>query len=297
MTPRLNILLCGASGFIGQRLTAALQSAGHTVIPAVANYARDTDAAAWLPRLDGIDAVINAVGVLRDTARRPIDAVHTLAPQALFEACAQAGSARHQPIRVIQISALGIEGNSTRYATSKRAADTHLLALHRAGKVDATVLRPSIVFGRGGASSEMFVGLSKLPVLVLPRPVLTARVQPVAVEDLAGVITRLIGQTSPGEIVECVGASALPLADFIGQLRQQQGKKPARVVALPDWMSRTSARVGDLISVSPWCSETLALLANDNVSDSPVFARLLGQPLTPLGSYWGHYNSAQGKWQ
>jgi uncharacterized protein YbjT (DUF2867 family) len=291
----MNILLCGATGFIGKRVTAALQSAGHVVTPAVANYARDTSASTWLPRLAGIDAVINAVGVLRDTGRRPIDAVHTLAPQALFDACAQAGSARQKPLRVIQISALGIEDNPTRYATSKRAADTHLLALHRAGHVDATVLRPSIVFGRGGASSEMFVGLSKLPVLVLPRPVLTARVQPVAVQDLARVIARLIGQTSPSETVECVGASALSLADFIGALRQQQGKKPARVVALPDWMSRTSARMGDLISVSPWCSETLALLANDNVSSSRVFAGLLAQPLRPLSSYWGHYNMAQGE--
>ena len=75
------------------------------------DYARDTDPAVWLPRLVGIDAVVSAVGVLRDSTKRPMQAVHSDTPKALFDACAKAGVRR-----VVQISALGIENSDSRYA-------------------------------------------------------------------------------------------------------------------------------------------------------------------------------------
>ena len=72
--------------------------------------------------------MINAVGVLRDSAGRPLQAMHADAPIALFDACAAAGVRR-----VVQISALGIAHSATRYASTKRAADEHLLALTEQG--------------------------------------------------------------------------------------------------------------------------------------------------------------------
>lgn len=286
----MKILICGASGFVGRNIRLALEARGHTVVGAgsrlnqhnqiAVDYALDTTAAVWVPRLAGIDIVINAVGVLRDTAHRPIDAVHRRTPIALFDACSQA-HVQH----VIQISALGIEGNATSYATSKRAADEHLLALHAAKKLHATVLRPSIVFGHGGASSQLFVMLSKLPVLVLPKPVLSAFVQPIAIQDLARGIAMLIENDKAESLYECVGAAALPLSGFIASLREQQGKSPARVLTLPDWMTRLSARVGDHISVAPWCTETLALLAHDNVSSQTSFANFLGHSQLLLAEF------------
>jgi uncharacterized protein YbjT (DUF2867 family) len=291
----MNILLCGASGFVGRNIRTALEARGHKVVGAgsgvsahnqiAVDYAKDTTADVWLPRLTGIDAVINAVGVLRDTRRRPIDAVHTLTPIALFDACAAA-----KVRRVIQISALGVGAadadNPTRYASSKRAADAHLLALHASGKVAATVLRPSIVFGKGGASSQMFAALSKLPLVVLPKPVLTARVQPIAAQDFARGVALLVNLAGADSLYECVGTDALPLADFIASLRTQQGCEAARVLALPDWMTRISARMGDHIPVAPWCSETLTLLAKDNVSSSDSFAQVLGNAQLPLDQFW-----------
>jgi uncharacterized protein YbjT (DUF2867 family) len=295
----MNILLCGASGFVGRNIRATLEAKGHTVTGAgsslnahnqlAVDYARDTSAAVWLPRLAGIDAVINAVGVLRDTRRRPIVAVHSGTPKALFDAAAQAFELDGVQRRVIQISALGIADtthNTTQYASTKRAADVHLQALMAAGKVTGTVLRPSIVFGKGGASSAMFAALSKLPVLVLPKPVLTARVQPIAVQDLARGVETLVDARHIDSLYECVGEAALPLAAFIASLREQQGRKPARVVALPQWMTRISARLGDQIPVAPWCSETLALLANDNVSSSAAFAQVLGNERLALQDFW-----------
>ena len=112
----MHILLTGSTGFIGRTMAAALTRAGHVVHGGVSprravlapqqvpmDFARDTTPDVWLPRLAGIDAVVNAVGVLRDSSARPIDAVHQHTPVALFDACAQAGVRR-----VVHISALGI---------------------------------------------------------------------------------------------------------------------------------------------------------------------------------------------
>ena len=282
----MHILLTGSTGFIGQTLKAALEGAGHNVHGGVSprnlapktdevpmDFAHDTSAATWLPRLQGIDAVVNAVGVLRDTRARPIDAVHRDTPIALFDACVQAGVQR-----VVQISALGIEGSSTRYAQSKLATEAHLKKLAAQHPLRAAILRPSVVFGKGG-DSALFMNLARLPVALFPGPVLDARVQPVSVHDLAAAVVALLGaaQSQTGTI-ECTGPDSLTMGDFIASLRQQLGHKPATVLRLPQLLTQISARLGDAVPASPWCSETLAMLGSDNVGDATVFEQLLGRP-------------------
>ncbi|HEY6644843.1 NAD-dependent epimerase/dehydratase family protein [Povalibacter sp.] len=122
----MNVLVTGATGSIGSHLARALVLAGHTVIAAQrqpsqvhsytpADFARDHESAVWLPRLRGIDAVINAVGIIRETGSQRFADLHTPAPRALFDACVTAGVTR-----VLQISALGASDGTTGYFTSKR---------------------------------------------------------------------------------------------------------------------------------------------------------------------------------
>jgi uncharacterized protein YbjT (DUF2867 family) len=281
----MNILLCGSSGFIGRNITKALMAAGHRVIatrsPAnrgdassiPVDFNADTDPTVWLPRLHGIDAVVNAVGVLRDSRKRPIQAVHADTPKALYTACAQAGIRR-----VIHVSALGIEGSSTAYAQTKLATDQHLLNLTAQGQLDAVVLRPSIVFGAQGDSSKLFMGLAQLPALMLPQAMIKARIQPVAVGDLALAVTRLLSEAATVTgIVACVGPEALSMADFVGSLRAQLGKGKALVMPLPGLLTTLSARIGDQIPAMPFCTDTLSLLDQDNVAPPEHFMAILGR--------------------
>ncbi|WP_431053210.1 NAD-dependent epimerase/dehydratase family protein [Roseateles sp. L2-2] len=283
-----SVLVCGASGFVGRRVVRTLREAGLSVTAGTSrtqDFQHDLTPEVWLPRVTGFDAVVNAVGLLRDTPRRQLEPVHHQAPAALFEACARAGVAR-----VIQISANGVAHSPTRYATTKRAADEALLRLRAEGRLDATVLRPSIVFGRGGASAALFMALARLPVLVLPRAAVQAQVQPVAVPDVALAVLRLLQDGGP-EIVTAVGPRALPLAAFIGELRRQRGQggqggqQPAHVIPLPDAPSRWSARLGDFVSSQPWSSESLALLEQDNIGDAAAFERVLGRPAVPVEQF------------
>ncbi len=288
-----NIFLTGATGFVGRHVAARLRADGHRVVEGISprqtpsgpdqcavDFTRDLSAGAWLPRLVGIDAVVNAVGVLRDSPRQPIAALHRDAPRALFDACAQAGVRR-----VVQVSALGVDHGDTQYASTKRAADEHLLALAArppaagATALSACMVRPSVVFGKGGASSALFMNLAKLPVVVLPRPVLKALVQPVAVQDLAEAIAALLGRAADRQgVVECAGPEALPMGDLIASLRTQCGHGRAGVLPLPEPLTRLSARLGDLVPASPWCTESLAMLGTDNVADAATLQALLGRP-------------------
>lgn len=282
----MRILLCGATGFIGRHLHHALAQAGHTVIPAstqgqpgglAVDFARDTQPAVWLPRLQGVDGVVNAVGVLRDHAARPMQAIHAETPLALFDACAQAGIRR-----VVHVSALGLEGNPTQYARSKLQAEAQLIALTSGGALEGVIVRPSVVFGRGGASSELFMMLARSPLWLLPAPVVRTRIQPVAVTDLAALVTALVSMPAPPATISAVGPQALTIAAFLALLRQRMGHRRAWQTTLPDWLTSLSARLGDLLPISPWCSETLALLSHDNVAPVADVEQALGRsPMSP----------------
>ncbi|PAT35878.1 NAD-dependent epimerase/dehydratase family protein [Vandammella animalimorsus] len=310
--PAPTVLLCGANGFIGRHIAQALRRAGWQVraasrhsSPAV-DFTQASTPAHWAPLLHGVQAVVNAVGLLRDSRARPMALVHDAAPRALFDACAA-----HGLRRVVQISALGIAHGATPYARTKRAADAHLLALTEAGQLDGAVLRPSLVFGAGGESTRLFLALARLPWLALPRPVLQARVQPLAVWDLAGAVARLLPPPAGAAtatsattdftanniadntaaftgLADLAGPQAMTLAEYIALLRTQLGAldgkapaRPARIWPLPHWLTQASARLGDALPFSPWCSQSLALLASDNVADAHTLPALLGRPASP----------------
>src|SRR5690606_18154246 len=123
------VLVTGSSGFIGRHLTEALRARGHRVIEArrrvsdpteqvEADFTRDLRPEAWIAKLANVDCVINAVGILRERGEQTFERIHTLAPNALFDACARVGVRK-----VIQISALGADSATSGYFASKHAAD------------------------------------------------------------------------------------------------------------------------------------------------------------------------------
>ena len=99
----MRILITGASGFIGRHLVSALATQGHEVIgcvrtarslsnlagvnPLVIDYNQALTISDWLPHLENIDLVINAVGIIKESRRQRFDVIHTQAPCALFRAC------------------------------------------------------------------------------------------------------------------------------------------------------------------------------------------------------------------
>jgi uncharacterized protein YbjT (DUF2867 family) len=248
----LRILVLGASGFIGGHAAAALRAAGHEVFGAKVDFTRALRADDWRSVLEGMDAVINAVGIIREQGRRTFNAVHYAAPRALFDACRAAGVRR-----VIQISALGADEDAkSRFHRSKRAADEYLASLD----LDWAIVQPSLVFGEGGASARLFCLLAALPVTPLPGNGRQA-VQPIHVDDLAEAIVKLAGVPLKVRL-QAVGPREVTLREWLRILRGQLGFGRPRFLQVP-------------LGLVPVARETLQMLIRGNTGSAATLAQLL----------------------
>jgi uncharacterized protein YbjT (DUF2867 family) len=291
----MRILLTGASGFIGQHLLHALLAEGHHVVCAVrtpktsqdprlsyvhADFAKDTDKSVWLARLSGVEAVINTVGIFRESGSQTFERLHLETPRALFAACAESGVGI-----VIQLSALGADREAdTRYHLSKRAADDYLAAL----PLRSTIVQPSLVYGKDGASARVFKTLASMP-FALRFGSAPQMVQPVHIDDVAGAILALLRQTAPpgaaSQRVALVGPHALPFTGYLAALRGAMGMGRLRVLTLPGALARLMAKFGRWLPGGLLDEEALRMLDRGNTGDPAAITRLLGRAPLPIEQF------------
>lgn len=282
----MKILLTGANGFIGRYLLARLLNAGHDVVPAArrpeetdrllatprsikVDFNRDTKVETWLPRLVGMDAVINCAGVLQESRGQSIAAIHAAAPKALFEACRQTGVRR-----VIQISAISAEAAAgTAYALTKRAADQFL----QASDLDWIVLRPSLVYARGAyGGTALLRALAALPCAI---PVIgegEQTFQPIHIDDLAATVVTLLARPELSRLtIDPVGPDVLPMRQILIDLRRWLGFAAAPVIAIPRALIRPLALIGD-VAGGTINSTALRELEHGNTGNSEAFEKAIG---------------------
>lgn len=233
-----------------------------------ADFTRDLRPEAWIAKLANVDCVINAVGILRERGEQTFERIHTLAPNALFDACARVGVRK-----VIQISALGADSATSGYFASKHAADVHLSGL----PLDYAIVQPSVVYGHGGTSARLFTMLASLPVIPLPgagRQLL----QPIHVDDLVASLVRLVETSEPlPRRVPLVGPAPLPLRDFLQRLRRAMGLKSTWFLPIPMVFMRIGAVLAQISPRSLLDTETLAMLEAGNIADAGAARQLLGR--------------------
>lgn len=277
----MKILITGGYGFIGRHCAQALTAAGHIVIcggrgkarPGAprftrhmdVDFMRDFDVHDWRRRLAGIDVVINAVGAFDDRAGQNLEAIHVVAPRALFYACVWLN------IRVINISALGAdEAARTKFHITKKAADDYLLAMH--GK--AVVLQPSLVFGAEGASARLLMMAASLPLIPLPGEG-RQLVQPVHVDDLTTAVTALVNNASFfGRRIPVVGPAPLEMRIYLQMLRSGMGLGRARFVSIAPQLVSFAARW----RISLLTEDALQMLERGNTGNPGYMRKLLGHP-------------------
>lgn len=289
----MRVLVTGATGLIGSALVGVLLERGHTPVPAVrdmeaararwpqlqpvqVDFTRDHDADAWRPRLRGIDAVVNAVGILRERGAQTFEALHVRAPAALFEACAAAGVAR-----VVQISALGADAQAASgYHLSKRTADAHLLSL----PLQACVLQPSLVFAPSGASAGALLAGASLPLIPLPgdgrQPV-----APVHLDDVCAAVVAALEAAPPPRCVAVVGPQCIALREYLALLRAEMGLGRARFAPVSMPLVRTASRLLARLPGSLADAETVAMLERGNCADADALSDLLGRAPRPVAAF------------
>jgi len=123
------------------------------------------DDATLARQFEGMDAVVNLVGILHQSRRQTFEKVHVELPARVARACRAAGVAR-----LLQMSALGasVDGPSE-YLKSRGRGEAAVK--DAAGSIPLTIFQPSIVIGADDAFLNMFAKLVQFfPVIPLAGP-------------------------------------------------------------------------------------------------------------------------------
>jgi len=187
----MKIFISGGTGFVGERVCRALRERGHELRLLVHRRLGAAESGieviegdvtrleSFAAGVNGCDAVINLVGIIREFPERGItfERLHVQATAGLLEATRKAGISRY-----LQMSALGTRpaAASAYHQTKWRAEE-----LVRASGLEWTVFRPSLIFGPRDAFINMLAAQLRLaPVM----PVIGSgsyRLQPIHADDVA----------------------------------------------------------------------------------------------------------------
>jgi NADH dehydrogenase len=262
------VTVFGGSGFLGRFVVRALAKRGYRVLVAVrrpelaghlqplgvvgqihvvqANLRYPTSVAHAVAKADH---VINLVGILQESGRQSFGAIQADGPRLIAEAAAP-------DARIIHVSAIGADlASDSLYARSKATGE---MALHKA-RPDATVFRPSLLFGPGDSFFNRFAGLARtLP--VLPLVGAETRFQPVYAGDVAEAIAKAVdGAVPAGRTYELGGPEVRTLRELVEYVLAVTERRRL-ILPLPWPVARAQGSVMDVLD-----RLTLGLLPNDFV--------------------------------
>jgi len=266
------VTLFGGGGFVGRYVAQALYKTGARVRIAQ----RDPRTAFFLKPLGalgqtqfvGVDirnpdqvaaavqgsfAVVNLVGILKGN----FEQFHIDGAQNIAEAAAAAGVRS-----LVQVSAIGADPESpSRYGRSKGEGEEAV----RAAFPNATIMRPSVVFGR----EDNFVNRFAAMVRLLPfLPVIkgAAKLQPVYAADVGRAVTAaaLDPQTHGGKTYELGGPQVVTMRELNEFICKATGRN-RMLVDIPDGVAGMMAKATGWLPGAPITSDQWLMLQKDNV--------------------------------
>ena len=262
-----HVTVFGGSGFLGRRLVERLVQAGATVRVAGRNptssddveavRADVCDAASVARAVEAADAVVNAVGYYVESGGVTFDAVHGVGAGTVARCAAEAGAGR-----LVHLSGIGADATSpSAYVRSRAAGETRV----REAFPDATILRPSVIFGPGDAMvTALAAVLRRLPVMPLFGRGET-RLQPVFVGDVADAAARALAMAyTAGKTYELGGPDVYSYRALLELLCASLGIR-RRLMPMPFVLWEIQAALASLLPRPPLTRDQVTLMRHDNV--------------------------------
>ena len=286
----MKILVTGGTGFVGTAIVHALRARAVDVRV----LARRPERAASMqslgvelargdltepdtlgPALEGCTHVLNLVAILKG---RPADfeRVMTRGTADLLAAAGPAGITRF-----VQMSALGTSEATSRvvpYYAAKWAIEQEV----KASGLEYVLVRPSFVFGRGGALPTFVKQVKLSPVVTVIGPG-TQRIQPVWLEDVAQFFATVVDDPrAPGRTWELGGPDVVTWNELYLAIARALGKQ-RRLLHIPFSVARTGARLTQWAPGAPLTADQVAMIeAGDNVCSNADVAETFGPHLVSL---------------
>jgi uncharacterized protein YbjT (DUF2867 family) len=282
---RPDVLVLGASGYVGSHLVARLASRGHAV-RAAARRADVLEACGW----SGVETVAADAqdAASLDRALAGIEVayylVHSMAagpgfPRLDRQAAAnfRDAAARAGVRRIVYLGGLQPAGAASPHLASRGETGDVL----RQGSVPVTELRAGIVIGPGSAAFEVVRDLVfHLPVMVTPQWV-RSRSQPIALDDVLEYLVRVPDlPEAAGQVYDVGGPEVLTYEDLMREFARQVGREP-RIVPVPVLTPRLSSYWLDLVTSVPTnvARALIEGLGHDVVARDDAIRALIPLPL------------------
>jgi NADH dehydrogenase len=291
----MNVAIFGATGFVGGYLVDALLRAGHGVSVLVRPGSEDklraagecrlttgdlADKGAIRATLDGCDAVIYNVGLLREFPSQGItfEEAHVAGVRRVAEAAQKAGVRRF-----VLMSANGVRPNGTPYQDTKYRAER----LVAEGGFDFTIFRPSVIFGdpRGTMeiATQLYADLVKPPVPAAGfhtgwRPANgQVLMSPVHVEDVADAFVSALDDTAThGKTIVLGGPDELSWTDMLRRVAAATGRRKM-ILPMPIGFMKLGAAALDWLPFFPVTRDQLTMLEEGNTAPPDDLERLIGR--------------------
>jgi uncharacterized protein YbjT (DUF2867 family) len=284
------ITVLGGSGFVGSSLVAKLDTSGYQVT-VLTRRREDAKHLILLPKvhviecdledrqklkqlLEGSHVVINLVGILHESSKSTFEQIHHQLPRRVAQLCSELGISR-----LIHMSALQASQSApSAYLRSKAAGESAINEFSK--KLDITIFKPSIIFGRGDRFFNMFAVIVKfLPVIFLAKP--NAKFQPIWVEDVTSCFVNAISNTaSYGKTYEIGGPEIYTLRELVQKVMSILNK-PRPIIGLNDKLSYLQGWVMEFLPIKLMSRDNVRSMRVDNVTNQNK-AHELGVSLMPL---------------
>lgn len=206
----------------------------------------------------GSQAVINASGIAFQRGRQRYQEVHVGGAKAIAEAARAAGVER-----LIHVSGIGADRRTTTnpYIHSKVSAEDAIIA----GFPEATILRPSVVFGPGDV---MFTRMAKIAAQAPVVPVVgdgRAKVQPVFVGDVAEAALVALERPETARSVFELGGPTIYTYREIAELTLREIARRKPIVGVPAGLMKIAGWFAEFLPVPPLTRDQVDLLTHDNI--------------------------------
>ena len=292
------ITLFGATGFIGRHVVRLLAKTGARIhiacrdpndalllkpmgdigqiVPVRVNIRDDASIAA---AIQNSTTVINLIGILYESGKNTFQAIHVEAAARIARIAKERGATHF-----VQMSALGANpGSLSAYARSKAAGEQAV----RTFFPDATIIRPSIVFG---AEDNFFNKFSAMAGIAPALPLIGGghtKFQPVFVGDVAEAVRTIVeNPTTKGQIYEFGGPTVYTFRQLLELMLKLTNRKRC-LISLSWTVAKIQATLFELLPVPPLTRDQVDLLRTDNIinaAKNPNSKTLkdLGVQATPL---------------